>query len=131
MTSELKIFSGSGNPRLARAICDYLRLRLGNLQLTRFSDGELYCQVLENVRGTDVFVIQPTCPPVNENLMELLIVVDSLKRSSAARISRDACVHMRIAKVDLAWKGTICIRRIRSPFQDIPMNSCAVLRVDR
>jgi len=87
MTSELKIFSGSGNPRLARAICDYLRLRLGNLQLTRFSDGELYCQVLENVRGTDVFVIQPTCPPVNENLMELLIVVDSLKRSSAARIT--------------------------------------------
>jgi ribose-phosphate pyrophosphokinase len=87
MTSELKIFSGNGNPRLARAICDYLRLRLGNLQLIKFSDGEIYCQVLENVRGTDVFVIQPTCPPVNENLLELLIVVDSLKRSSAARIT--------------------------------------------
>jgi ribose-phosphate pyrophosphokinase len=87
MTSELKIFSGNGNPRLARAICDYLRLRLGNLQLIKFSDGEIYCQVLENVRGTDVFVIQPTCPPVNENILELLIVVDSLKRSSAARIT--------------------------------------------
>ncbi len=87
MTSELKIFSGNGNPRLARAICDYLRLRVGNLRLIKFSDGELYCQVLENVRGTDVFVIQPTCPPVNENLLELLIVVDSLKRSSAARIT--------------------------------------------
>ena len=87
MKSELKVFSGNGNPRLAKAICEYLRLPLGKLKLTRFSDGEVYCQVLENVRGTDVFVIQPTCPPVNENLMELLIAVDALKRSSAARIT--------------------------------------------
>jgi len=87
MKSELKVFSGNGNPRLAKAICEYLRLPLGKLKLTRFSDGEVYCQVLENVRGTDVFVIQPTCPPVNENLMELLVAVDALKRSSAARIT--------------------------------------------
>ncbi|HKQ59693.1 MAG TPA: ribose-phosphate pyrophosphokinase [Candidatus Polarisedimenticolaceae bacterium] len=87
MKSELKVFSGNGNPRLARAICEYLRLPLGNLKLSRFSDGEVYCQVLENVRGTDVFLIQPTCPPVNEHLMELLIAVDALKRSSAARIT--------------------------------------------
>jgi ribose-phosphate pyrophosphokinase len=87
MKSELKVFSGNGNPKLAQAICDYLRLPLGTWQLTRFSDGEIYCQVLENVRGTDVFVIQPTCTPVNEHLMELLIAVDALKRSSAARIT--------------------------------------------
>jgi ribose-phosphate pyrophosphokinase len=87
MKSELKVFSGNGNPKLAQAICDYLRLPLGTWQLTRFSDGEIYCQVLENVRGTDVFVIQPTCIPVNEHLMELLIAVDALKRSSAARIT--------------------------------------------
>jgi len=87
MKSELKVFSGNGNLPLARAICEYLRLPLGHLQLTRFSDGEIYCQVLENVRGTDVFMIQPTSTPVNEHLMELLIAVDALKRSSAARIT--------------------------------------------
>jgi ribose-phosphate pyrophosphokinase len=87
MKSDLKVFSGSGNPELARAICDYLRIPLGDWNLTRFADGEIYCQVLENVRGADVFVIQPTCPPVNETLMELLIAIDALKRASAARIT--------------------------------------------
>ncbi|HEX4825486.1 MAG TPA: ribose-phosphate pyrophosphokinase [Candidatus Polarisedimenticolaceae bacterium] len=87
MKNEIKVFSGNGNPALARAICDYLRLPLGDWKLSRFSDGEVYCQVLENVRGTDVFVIQPTCHPVNENIMELLIAVDAMKRSSAARIT--------------------------------------------
>ena len=87
MTSELKIFCGNANPRLAAAICDYLRIGLGRWDLTRFSDGEIYCQILDNVRGTDVFVIQPTSPPVNEHLLELLIAVDALKRSSAARIT--------------------------------------------
>jgi len=87
MKIELKVFSGNANPALARAICEYLRIPLGQLKLSRFSDGEVYCQVLENVRGTDVFLIQPLCSPVNENLMELLIVVDALKRSSAARIT--------------------------------------------
>jgi ribose-phosphate pyrophosphokinase len=87
MKVELKVFSGNGNPALAKAICDYLRIPLGQWKLSRFSDGEVYCQILENVRGTDVFVIQPTCHPVNENLMELLIAVDALKRSSANRIT--------------------------------------------
>jgi ribose-phosphate pyrophosphokinase len=87
MNSELKVFSGNGNPKLAAAICRYLKINLGKWQLTRFSDGEIYCQLLDNVRGADVFVIQPTCPPVNEHLMELLIAVDALKRSSAARIT--------------------------------------------
>ena len=87
MKRELKVFSGNGNEPLARAICEYLRVPLGSLKLTRFSDGEIYCQVLENVRGTDVFIIQPTCSPANEHIMELLIAVDALKRSSAARIT--------------------------------------------
>jgi ribose-phosphate pyrophosphokinase len=87
MRNELKVFSGNGNPRLGQAVCDYLRVPLGQWRVTRFSDGEAYCQILENVRGTDVFVVQPTCPPVNENLMELLIAVDAIKRSSAARIT--------------------------------------------
>src|SRR5262249_14412489 len=83
----MKVFSGTGNPRLAQAICEYLRLPLGHAKLMRFSDGESYCQLLENVRGTDVFVIQPTCCPANETLMELLLAVDALKRSSADRIT--------------------------------------------
>ena len=87
MKAELKVFSGHGNEPLAKRICDYLRIPLGNWKLTRFADSEIYCQILENVRGTDVFVIQPTCPPANEHLMELLIAVDALKRSSAARIT--------------------------------------------
>ena len=87
MKVELKVFSGNGNPALAKAICDYLRIPLGQWKLSRFLDGEVYCPILENVRGTDVFVIQPTCHPVNENLMELLIAVDALKRSSANRIT--------------------------------------------
>jgi ribose-phosphate pyrophosphokinase len=87
MKNEMKVFAGNGNPKLARAICEYLRLPMGEWKLTRFSDGEVYCQILENVRGTDVFVIQPTCHPVNENIMELLIAVDAMKRSSAARIT--------------------------------------------
>ncbi len=87
MKNDLKLFSGNGNPALARAICEYLKLPVGQWRLERFADGEVYCQVLENVRGTDVFVVQPTSPPVNEHLMELLIAVDALKRSSAARIT--------------------------------------------
>ena len=87
MKSELKVFSGNGNPQLAQDICEYLRLPLGRWKLTRFADGEIYIQIQENVRGTDVFVIQPTCTPVNENIMEMLIAVDAIKRSSAARIT--------------------------------------------
>jgi ribose-phosphate pyrophosphokinase len=87
MKSELKVFSGNGNPKLAQAICDYLRMELGNWTMRRFSDGEIYCQIRENVRGTDVFIIQPTCSPVNENLMELLLAADAFKRASAARIT--------------------------------------------
>lgn len=84
---KLKVFSGSANPSLANEMCDYLAVPLGNVKLTRFSDGEVNFQILENVRGADVFIVQPTSPPVNENLMELLIMIDAFKRASAQRIT--------------------------------------------
>ena len=85
--SNLKVFSGSANLPLAEEICDHLGVALGQVKLKRFSDGEVNFQILENVRGKDVFLIQPTSPPVNENLMELLIMIDAFKRSSAQRIT--------------------------------------------
>lgn len=85
---ELKIFSGRANPQLTENICRYLRLPMpGRINLGKFPDGENYCKIEEDVRGRDVFLVQPTCPPVNDNLMELLIMIDSCKRASAARIT--------------------------------------------
>ncbi|MFT7642625.1 MAG: ribose-phosphate pyrophosphokinase, partial [Pirellulaceae bacterium] len=84
---ELKIFSGRANPGLAAEICQFLNLPLGKILLDNFPDGECVCKIEEDVRGRDVFLIQSTCPPVNENLMELLIMIDSCKRASAARIT--------------------------------------------
>jgi len=87
LNRELKVFSGNANPALTQDICAHLKIPLGRITLTRFSDGEIYCQILENVRGKDVFLIQPTCCPVNDSLMELLVMIDAFKRSSAARIT--------------------------------------------
>ena len=84
---DIKIFSGSATKALATSICGYLDLPLGQVTLKKFADGETYCQVMENVRGCDVFIIQSTCPPVNEHLMELLLMIDAFKRSSAHRIT--------------------------------------------
>ena len=86
-TYDLKLFSGNANRPLAEEIAQYLHLPLGDADVSRFSDGEVFVQVNESVRGTDVFVVQPTCPPVNDNLMELLIMIDALKRASADRIT--------------------------------------------
>ena len=86
MSYDLKLFSGNANRPLAEEIAQYLRVPLSDAEVTRFSDGEVYVQVNENVRGADVFVIQPTCPPVNDTLMELLIMIDALKRASAGSI---------------------------------------------
>ena len=80
MYGELKVFSGRAHPNLAREICAYLNLSLGQIEVFNFADGEIFCQIQENVRGSDVFVIQPLCRPVNENLMELLITLDAFKR---------------------------------------------------
>jgi len=84
---RLKVFSGTANPALTNEICDQLGILPGQCRLTRFSDGENYVQILENVRGADVFVIQPTCDPVDIHLMELLLMIDALKRASARRIT--------------------------------------------
>jgi ribose-phosphate pyrophosphokinase len=83
----MKVFSGRAHPALTEEICARLGLEPGHVTLYSFSDGESYVQVDENVRGADVFVIQPTCPPVNDHLMELLIMLDAFKRSSARRIT--------------------------------------------
>jgi ribose-phosphate pyrophosphokinase len=87
MINRLKIFSGNSNLSLAYAICRYLGMELGKAVVRTFSDGETLVEIGENVRGSDVFVIQPTCPPVNQNLMELLIMIDALRRASARRIT--------------------------------------------
>jgi len=84
---RLKIFSGTANPCLAQEICASLGLELGDLLLETFSDGEVYLQFQENVRGADLFLIQPTCRPVDHNLMELLLMMDAAKRASADRIT--------------------------------------------
>jgi ribose-phosphate pyrophosphokinase len=87
MSRELRVFSGSAHPALGEAIARNLSLPLGRAHLARFSDGEIWFQIQDNVRGADVFVMQPTSPPVNENLMELLVMIDAFKRSSASRIT--------------------------------------------
>jgi len=84
---ELKIFGGRAHPALVAEMCAYLGLVPGKTTTYNFSDGETFCQIDENVRGADVFVVQPTCQPVNENLIELLIMLDAFKRSSAARVT--------------------------------------------
>jgi ribose-phosphate pyrophosphokinase len=84
---ELKIFSGSAHPQLAREIADYLGISVGQSRLRRFPDTEVSFQIDENIRGTDVFIVQPTSPPVDPHLMELMIMIDAFRRSSAARIT--------------------------------------------
>src|SRR5262244_740844 len=84
---RFKIFCGTANEKLADDICKFLEIPRGQAHLQRFSDGEVYFQLLENVRGADVFVVQPTCFPVDQHLMELLLMIDALKRASARRIT--------------------------------------------
>ena len=87
LASELTIMTGNANPALARAICRGLKVPLADTLVGRFSEGEVRLKINENVRGKDVFVVQPTCPPTNDNLMELLIMLDALRRASARRIT--------------------------------------------
>ncbi len=84
---KLVIFSGNSNVTLAKNICKHLRIKLGNALVGRFSDGEVRVKIEENVRGKDVFVVQSTCPPVNDNLVELLVMLDALRRASPSRIT--------------------------------------------
>jgi ribose-phosphate pyrophosphokinase len=87
MARPIKIFTGNATPHLAARICDYLGLELGHAEVKTFSDGEVRVELGENVRGMDVFVIQSTCAPANTNLMELLVLLDTARRSSADRIT--------------------------------------------
>jgi ribose-phosphate pyrophosphokinase len=82
----LSIFTGNANPKLAEEICRFVEIPLGNAQVTHFADGEIYVEINENVRGVNCFVVQPTCSPVNEAVMELLIMIDALRRASAGSI---------------------------------------------
>lgn len=84
---NLKFFTGNSNPQLAQRVCSYLQIDPGAIQVRRFKDGEIFVEIGENVRGKDVFVLQSTCSPVNDNLMELLIIMDALRRASARRIT--------------------------------------------
>ncbi len=90
MTSEMhemKVFTGRAHPKLSERICKHLGFEIGKQKISHFKDGEIYTQIEENVRGRDIFIIQPTCRPVNENLMELLIMTDAFRRASAHRIT--------------------------------------------
>ena len=84
---RMRIFAGNANPKLAEAVCRHLNLTVGRCVVDRFSDGEVMVELMENVRGRDVFVLQSTCAPTNDNLMEIMVMVDALKRASAARIT--------------------------------------------
>ena len=84
---KLKIFAGNANKKLAKDICDHLNITLGQADVSRFADNEIKVKIKESVRGKDVFIVQPTCSPCNENIMELLIIVDALRRASAGRIT--------------------------------------------
>jgi len=85
--SRLMVFSGNANPALAQKVCNHLNIPFGKAVTGRFSDGEVMVEIMEHVRGRDVFIIQPTCAPTNDNLMELMVMVDALRRSSAWRIT--------------------------------------------
>ena len=104
--NNIRIFTGNANPELAQKICDQLSLSLGEALVTTFSDGEIRVEISDNVRGRDIFIVQSICPPSNRNLMELLIMIDAVKRASARRITavipyfgyarQDRKVHPRV-----------------------------------
>jgi ribose-phosphate pyrophosphokinase len=87
MFKRVSIFSGNANPELTAEICQYLELPVGKAKVSRFSDGETFCEIQENVRGVDTYIVQPTCAPVNDHVMELLIMADALRRASAGSIT--------------------------------------------
>ena len=86
-SQSLALFTGNANPTLAQEIAQHLKVRVGRSSVGRFSDGEVNVEIMENVRGRDVFLVQPTCPPANDHLMELLVMADACRRASAARIT--------------------------------------------
>lgn len=108
MENEMIVFSGTSNPALGEEICKILGAKPGEIQISSFADGETNVKILDNVRGKDTFVIQPTSPPVNENLMQLLIVMDALKRASAKRITA-VIPYFGYARQDRKLEGRVPI----------------------
>ena len=105
MSSKMMVFSGNANPELAGKVASRLYLTLGKADVGKFSDGEIAVELNENVRGKDVFVVQSTCAPTNDNLMELLVMIDALRRASAHELPRScptSATPARIAGCDLA-----------------------------
>ena len=84
---SMLVFTGNANPKLAKDIVNYLNMGLGKASVSKFSDGEAMVEIMENVRGRDVFVVQPTCAPTNDNLIEVIVMIDALRRASAYRIT--------------------------------------------
>src|SRR5215471_21592375 len=109
MDDEFLLFAGSGNPRLGRAVADYLGCPLGASETLRFSEGNLFVRVLENVRGRDVFLIQGTAFPANDNFVELLFWIDALKRASAASVTA-VIPYFSYAKGDKKDEPRVSIR---------------------
>jgi len=105
VSSEIKIFTGNANPLLAERIASHLNLSLGNINIGRYSDGEIFVEILENVRGREVFIIQPMCYPVNDNLMELVIMADAFLRASATKITA-ICPYYGYARQDRRVRST-------------------------
>ncbi|MCX7804430.1 MAG: ribose-phosphate pyrophosphokinase [Planctomycetota bacterium] len=104
----MKVFAGNANPKLAQDICRCLGMALGQAEVGRFPDGETKVRILEDIRGRDVFIIQPTCPPVNDNLMELLILIDACRRASAERITA-VIPYFGYARQDRKHEGRVPI----------------------
>jgi len=128
MNNELKIFSGSANLDLTKAICRNLGCKLGESSIARFADGELYFQILENVRGADVFLVQPTCSPVNDHLVELMLMIDAFRRSSARRITA-VLPYFGYARQDRKDKPRVPISS-KVVSDVIAMNSDRILTMD-
>lgn len=115
--ADMKIFAGNGTPELAQKIADRLFTKLGNAKVASFSDGEICVEINENVRGSDVFIIQSTCAPTNDNLMELIVMIDAMRRASAERITA-VIPYFGYARQD---------RRLRSARVPISAKVCAKL----
>lgn len=116
--TEMKIFCGSAHRDLAQRICTGIGVPLGDATVSTFPDGETFVKINENIRGRDVFLVQPTCPPTNQNLMELLIMVDAARRASAARITAVipfSATPGRIAKTNRACRSPRSWWPISSP----------------
>ena len=124
---SMMVFSGNANPALAQAVTKYLNIPLGSATVNRFSDGEVMVQLLDNVRGKDVFILQPTCAPTNDNLMELMLMADALKRASARRITA-AIPYFGYARQDRRPRSSrvaISAKVVANMLQSVGVDTCS------